>query len=158
MGSLVRGVWDPKWNWGVPIKIKQINNEFVPPDFVCELIGTWGVSVGCVILSGIEVCVNPTAPIWVSRGFDPVCRLFAWFIPLAPNQSSFLICTHLSEPGLIFSGRGRHPLDSKQLFAGFTDMCDSYRTKSCLESSGCRPRPLNINPGSLKWVQMRNVL
>ena len=30
--------------------------------------------------------------------------------------------------------------------------------KSCLESSGCRPRPLNINPGSLKWVQMRNEL
>jgi len=41
---------------------------------------------------------------FLAAGFRLRIHPFVWFVSLAPNSRAFLICTHLSEPGLISAG------------------------------------------------------
>ena len=66
---------------------------------------------------------RPTS--FLGAGFRPRIPPFVWFVPLAPNLSAFLMCTHLSEPGLISAGfqwTGSTPVGFQAAFRAVYEM------------------------------------
>ena len=93
----------------------------------------------------------------LGSGFSTPCTAFCLICTINSELTSCLICTHLSELGLIsadFSGRVRHPLDSRKLFVRAYSHMNIYMTCSVstprVRLVTKRPNLLHIRKGVSK--------
>ena len=93
----------------------------------------------------------------LGSGFSTPCTVFCLICTINSELTSCLIFTHPSELGLIsadFSGRVRHPLDSRKLFVRAYSHMNIYMTCSVSTPRARlvtkRPNPLHIRKGVSK--------